>query len=156
MEKNNGKKGVWDFADNLVSTVTKYKKEKAEIRERENKVDSKVLIIVLGMMFVGSALAAIIGGSCSAIKEKKRQQEIQAKLNAGYIQMICSDEDLIGENYLAVKHRLEAAGFTNFELIDLGGWLLDGDVKSISIAGKSDFSTYDCFLTDAKIVITHY
>ena len=66
-----------------------------------------------------------------------------------------------GEHYADVVTRLESSGFTNIttrkqeDLIT--GWLTkDGETESVSVNGRTDFSTTDEFDRDAKIVVTYH
>lgn len=72
-----------------------------------------------------------------------------------------SSDDLEGENYKDVVVRLEKAGFTNITadpLEDLiTGWVTDeGAVKSVSINGKTSFSSGESYPKDATIRVLYH
>ena len=66
-----------------------------------------------------------------------------------------------GENYKEVRAQLEANGFKNFEEIALNDadeneeWK-EGDVKSVSIGGDSDFANGDFLDPEDAVVITYH
>lgn len=77
----------------------------------------------------------------------------EGKISAGFYR------DLVGENYQYVESTLEAAGFTNIELIDLddqGLFKKDGEVTSVSVGGNTSFDSLDYFDKDVKVVITYH
>ena len=79
----------------------------------------------------------------------------KAKMD-GKIIVGTAEEDFEKENYKVVESTLKAAGFTNFEFIDLGDFFFKDKVKSVSIKGNSDFSADDYFYSDDKVVITYH
>ena len=85
---------------------------------------------------------------------EQNQAEREGKISAGYY------EDWIDQDYQTVVAHLEAAGFTNIEVIDLDDYGLafwnDGKVEMISVGGNTSFSSSDYFYPDTKVVITHH
>lgn len=64
------------------------------------------------------------------------------------------------KNYEEVTTALKTLGFTNIKyeiLYDIvSGWTDNGEVESVSIAGKTDFTRGDVFSADAEIIITYH
>ena len=111
-------------------------------------------VIILVIIFLAVlVLPHIIN---NAIDQKKTNDA----LSQGKIAIGCSYEDCVGKNYTEVLYQLQAAGFTNIVLNDLGTggflWLETDKIKSISVAGKTKFYSDDFFYPDAKIIITYY
>ena len=85
-------------------------------------------------------------------------KEIKEK---GYIAVNDSYIDYTGEYYKTVVGQLEGNGFTNIEEVDLNdadkndNWE-DGEVKTVSIGGDSDFWDGDYFDPNAKVVVTYH
>ena len=71
-----------------------------------------------------------------------------------------SASDYKYENYQDVQKDLEDAGFTNITteiLYDIvWGWTEEGEVKSVSIDGRTDYDKGEVFNMDAPIVITYH
>ena len=118
-------------------------------RAREERAIWKVLAV---LMVVLIGFGAIMAG-IEAIEERQAQKE-------GKISVGSSSSSLIKQDYETVVANLEAAGFTNIEVIDLNDAGLafwnDGKVESISIGGDTSFDSSDYFYPDAKVVITHH
>lgn len=78
----------------------------------------------------------------------------QGKIQAGFYR------DYLNQNYEVVEKQMEAAGFTNIEIIDLNDPGLFGGkkdkVKSVSVAGNSSFDSTDWFSPDDKVIISHH
>lgn len=68
--------------------------------------------------------------------------------------------EYVHKNYEDVADALKALGFTNIKyevLYDIVyGWTEDGEVESVSIAGKTDFNRGEVFSADDEIVITYH
>ena len=78
----------------------------------------------------------------------------------GEVAVPASASDYKYENYQDVQKDLEDAGFTNITtkiLYDIvWGWTEEGEVKSVSIDGRSDYIKNEVFNMDAPIVITYH
>lgn len=78
----------------------------------------------------------------------------------GEVAVPASASDYKYENYQDVKKDLEDAGFTNITteiLYDIVlGWTDEGEVKSVSIDGRTDYEKGEVFNMDAPIVITYH
>ena len=88
-------------------------------------------------------------------EEKKAQIAVsEGKISAGYY------NDYIEKNYVSVQKQLEAAGFTNVEVVDLNDAGLfknkKDTVENVSVNGDSSFSSSDYFDKDATVVITYH
>ena len=69
--------------------------------------------------------------------------------------------EVSSSNYQDMVTQFKGAGFTNVstkEIDDLIlGWLTeDGQVKEVSIGGKTSFSTSDSFATDTPVVVSYH
>lgn len=64
------------------------------------------------------------------------------------------------KNYVEVETALKSLGFTNIKhnvLYDIVlGWTDEGEVDSVSIAGKTDFKRGDVFASDSEVIITYH
>lgn len=64
------------------------------------------------------------------------------------------------KNYEEVTNALKTLGFTNIKyeiLYDIVmGWTDGGEIESVSIAGKTEFTRGDVFPADAEIIITYH
>lgn len=73
-----------------------------------------------------------------------------------------SSSKAYSEYYKDIKKEFENAGFTNIvlekieDITPTSVWNKEGEIKSISIDGKSSFKTTDSFNTDSKIVIKYH
>lgn len=78
----------------------------------------------------------------------------------GEVAVPASASDYKYENYQDVQKDLEDAGFTNITteiLYDIVlGWTDEGEVKSVSIDGRTDYEKGEVFNMDAPIVITYH
>jgi hypothetical protein len=78
----------------------------------------------------------------------------------GEAMMPASASDFKFDNYKDVETALRNAGFTNVKtaiLYDIvWGWTSEGEVESVSINGKTDFTKGNVFKKDAEIVITYH
>ena len=78
----------------------------------------------------------------------------------GEVAVPASASDYKYENYKDVQKDLEDAGFTNITteiLYDIVlGWTEEGEVKSVSIDGRTDYDKGEVFNMDAPIVITYH
>lgn len=77
------------------------------------------------------------------------------------IEVTSSEHALRGENYKVVQMKLKDMGFKNIEsekIKDLKFGILSdqGDVKEVTINGKSDFSENDRYPKDAKVKIFYH
>ena len=136
---------------------------RAKNEELENKRDH--IGFIIGIVFI--VMIIIVGVSALLIhdyneqqREHAEQQRIDEAIAQGKIAVCYNYDDFTDIKYQAVKAQLEAVGFTNFTLIDLGEdgflWSNTDKVKSVSIAGKSSFHKNDYFFPDDKIIITYY
>lgn len=78
--------------------------------------------------------------------------------NPDAIRVGVSSEDLVGMNYYEVAELLQEQGFTNIKLHNEGWHLLKdkGEVKSVTIDGCEDFSSFSKFMPDDVIIIYYY
>lgn len=117
-------------------------------KEKENKRD---FIILATILLISILILVIIFGSEQV---NKIVAEKEGKISAG------SYSELIGKDYKSVEAHLEAAGFTNIELIDLhdSGIMFwnNGKVETISIGGSTSFGTTSYFDKDTKIIISYH
>ena len=78
----------------------------------------------------------------------------------GEVAVPASASDYKYDNYQNVQKDLEDAGFTNIAteiLYDIiWGWTEEGEVKSVSINGRTDYEKGEVFNQDAPIVITYH
>ena len=78
----------------------------------------------------------------------------------GEVAVPASASDYKYDNYQEVQKDLEDAGFTNITteiLYDIvWGWTAEGEVKSVSIDGRTDYEKGEVFKKDAPIVITYH
>lgn len=82
------------------------------------------------------------------------------EIGDGEVAVSASSSDYKYENYQDVQKSLEDAGFTNIAteiLYDIVlGWTEEGEVKSVSIDGRTDYEKGEVFNLDAPIVITYH
>ncbi len=77
-------------------------------------------------------------------------------LNLTTAKVSLSDEDLLGEQYDDVVTMFQSLGFTNIETKELPNATKEnGEVVSVSINGDTDFSAWDRFPYEAKIVVSY-
>ena len=78
----------------------------------------------------------------------------------GEVAVPASASDYKYDNYQDVQKDLKDAGFTNITteiLYDIiWGWTEEGEVKSVSIDGRTDYEKGEVFKKDAPIVITYH
>ena len=71
-----------------------------------------------------------------------------------------SPADMIGKNYKIVMEQLKKNGFTNVKTdVDaaiFSGLFRSGEVKEVTIEGRSDFTDESVYYPDAIIIITYY
>ncbi len=83
-----------------------------------------------------------------------------AELADGEVKLDVAASEYKHKNYEDVTTALKALDFTNIKyevLYDIVlGWTDNGEVESVSIAGKTDFNRGDVFPADAEIVITYH
>ena len=123
----------------------------ADILREENKIKQLKHENRVGCLCIGLILLVFLG--IFIMSSPETVGKLTGKISAGY------HSDLEGENYRYVKSTLEAAGFTNIELIDLndqGLFKKDGEVTSVSVGGNTSFDSWDFFEKNAKIVITYH
>ena len=122
------------------------------LKERNRAREERTTWIILAVMMAVLIGFGAIMASIERIEEHKAQKE--GKISAG------SSSSLIEQDYRTVVANLEAAGFTNIEVIDLNDSGLafwnDGKVETISIGGNTSFGSSDYFYPDTKVVITHH
>lgn len=82
------------------------------------------------------------------------------EVGEGEVAVPASASDYKYDNYQDVQKDLEDAGFTNITteiLYDIvWGWTEEGEVKSVSIDGRTDYDKGEVFKKDAPIVITYH
>lgn len=116
---------------------------KEKVKDRENK-RGFILLLVAVLLPFAIVLCMKIHGSVS---------KSQGKIQGGFYR------DYLNQQYDVVEKQLQAAGFTNIEIIDLNDPGIfgthRGKVQSVSIAGKSSFDSYNWFDPDDKVIISH-
>lgn len=82
------------------------------------------------------------------------------ELAEGEVKLDVAASEYKYENYEDVTTALKTLGFTNIKynvLYDIVfGWMDEGEVESVSIAGSSDFNRGDVFIADAEVIITYH
>lgn len=121
-------------------------------KERERKSSSRwflvFLILWIGIIVFCLSMAFIFDDSSSSFGSDK----IAMPESSGYY---------TGRNYETVGRELSDLGFTNIEYdtiddLTVGWFAKEGDVKYVSISGKSSFKKDDYFKKDDHIVITYH
>lgn len=83
-----------------------------------------------------------------------------AELEENQVKMNVAASEYKFKNYTEAESALRALGFTNIKyniLYDIVfGWTDNGEVESVSIAGKTDFTRGDVFQANSEIVITYH
>lgn len=138
---------------NINQTIHKRTTDDADVIRAKNEGKDNVLTVIglfIPVVFVFFMMIIfVIVPSCKAELAKNDGKIVAYGYN-----------DLVGQDYQTVKATLEAAGFTNIELIDLNDSGLffwdDGKVKMLSIAGDTDFGEFDYFNPSDKVVITYH
>lgn len=110
-----------------------------------------------GEIFDKSAAVIV---SYHSLKPKSAPTE-EFQLVDGQVRISAAPKELKGKSYQEVFSLLQEIGFTNITSKPMGdlkkGWLHDdGEVKEVSIAGSTKFSTNDIFDSDAEIVIFYH
>lgn len=126
------------------------RKDRQNAREhKENKWSMIGFIIILAAFF------ALIG-----IMAFKEENDKKKSIEAGMIQLGQSSEDIEGEKYQSIVKKLESAGFTNIDAVDLddAGWITDREdtIDSMSVDGDKTFNKSDYFKPDSKIIIFYH
>lgn len=122
--------------------------------ERKNAVKSEALtMILLIAAIVGLLMFSAVMNICSDVKDSFAYR-------SGKIQVGQCASDMEGENYKAVKEQLKSAGFTNITVVDLDNAGIfrnrKDTVDSVSIGGKTSFSSSTFFDPDSKVVIAYH
>ncbi len=82
------------------------------------------------------------------------------ELAEGEVKMDVAASEYMHKNYEDVTSALKTIGFTNIEyniLYDIViGWTDEGEVESVSIDGRTDFTRGEVFKQDAPVVITYH
>ena len=82
------------------------------------------------------------------------------ELETGQVKVDVAASEYKYKNYKDVETALKKLGFTNIKyniLYDIiWGWTENGEVDSVSIAGKKDFTRGDVFPENAEIIITYH
>ena len=82
------------------------------------------------------------------------------EVGEGEVAVPSSASDYKYDNYQDVQKDLENAGFTNITteiLYDIvWGWTEEGEVKNVSIDGRTDYEKGEVFKQDAPIIITYH
>ena len=123
------------------------------------KLDS-MLVVGICMMIGGLCVVGISEVATEAKKETRAKNKKRGNKNANN-NMIPAGKDadeFIQVNYKDVAEQLRAFGFKNIVLTAEKKGMLDteGDVSSVSIAGNSEFSEYDEFDMNSKVIIHYY
>ena len=137
---------IEEVYNEIYEAITKEKKKIERANSRKNAKKYKPLIItitaILASLFVIWIIISLI---------------TNAPQDPNLIKVGISSSDAFGEHYEDVIEILEKSGFTNIEARD-DGWNLfakPGSVKSISINGDKEFSSWDRFDKDAVVVILY-
>jgi hypothetical protein len=72
-----------------------------------------------------------------------------------------NEDELVGENYKTIRKEFKKNGFTNIEVHPkrdlITGWITkNGEVSSVRIGGKKDFSYHDWIDKDTKVKIVYH
>lgn len=92
-------------------------------------------------------------------KENPNYKRKGARPKTSNVQTVGKDSgDFLNENYADMVEFLKARGFKNIEIRAERKGLLDteGAIKGISVAGNTEFSEYDEFDINTKIIIRYY
>lgn len=121
-----------------------------------NANDNGAFLVLFAMMFIASPSMAFLYAEEEKKKTKKNITSNKTKAN---IQSAGKDaKEFIHEYYEDVTEQLRELGFKNIVTKAEKKGLLDteGAVKSISIAGNSEFSDNDEFDVNSKVIIRYY
>lgn len=117
---------------------------RAKVKDRVDRRECIMMIICFVLLLLPFAISMI----------NSNVARNQGKIHVGYY------KDYIDQKYEVVVKQMEAAGFTNIEIIDLDEPGLLGrkkeKVQSISIAGDSTFDSDDWFYPSDIVIISHY
>lgn len=100
--------------------------------------------------------------SCSSDKVSVETLYVDrlAELADGEVKVDVSASEYKHKDYEEVTTALKTLGFTNINyeiLYDIAlGWTDEGEIESVSIAGKTEFTRGDVFPADAEIIITYH
>lgn len=131
--------------------MTEYNLQKMKTEVEESKRSDRAIYVML--VFVVLLWVAIIWYWDKPDREAAKKKE-QGLISAG------SYSDYEDKNYETVVEQLKAKGFTNIKTIDLDDSFMfvrkEDTVESISIAGDSQFDSYDYFEPDDKVIISYH
>ena len=117
------------------------------------------IIVVIGLVVFGVVKLKEYDADQKA-RMAEQEEAIEKAERAGKIQVQYDSYTFKDENYKTVKAKLEDAGFTNIETVDLEDSGLAfwnyGNVEFVSIDGKKNFSSDNYYMPDVKIVIYHH
>ena len=140
-----------NYSSSSYSSSNTYSSSPRRTSTHSSKEDNRTIIICLAFFLAMAVLCLGI----SFLYELKDQQAMEK----GYVQ-VGSSSELIGEDYETVEAHFYAAGFYDIELIDLDdsglAFWKDGKVKTISVGGKTSFSSSDWFDPDDTVIITYH
>ena len=105
-------------------------------------------------VIIGTVLCILVLLGCGSSSGSSESHE-------GEVKTVEGASHYKNKNYQEVENELRQIGFTNIstEAIDdlITGWLTkDGEVESVSIDGDDDFSAYNWYPAESKVVITYH
>ena len=114
------------------------------------------LLVLFSMMFMLSPI--MVSVFFEDEKKKSRKQQVLNRVASNMQSVGKNATDFYLHNYDDVVEQLKILGFKNIEIKPEKKGILDieGGVKSISIAGDSEFRYDDVFDVNAKIIIRYY
>lgn len=121
--------------------------------------DPALGIVLLLFSISGFCFEAVVIMENNEQKKKENRKKIaKTPNNSARLSPGKEGEEFYLQNYEDAIEELKEIGFKNIEAKPVKKGLLDteGAIKSISIAGKTEFSEYDEFSINAKIIIRYY
>ena len=121
---------------------------------RKSSAKTEVLTMILPFLAIVMLLMlSAVMNVCADVKDSFAYRS--GKIQVGQ----CAD-DMEGENYKVVKEQLKSVGFTNITVVDLDNAGIfrnkKDTVDSVSIGGKTSFSSGTFFDPDVKVVIAYH
>lgn len=116
-----------------------------------------MMLLIIGMNFLIAPTWVL-----KEIKKKENAKIMRAgnyqKTNSSIISIGKDSEDFYNANYADMVEFLKARGFKNIDSKPERKGLLDteGAIKGISVSGNTEFSEYDEFDVNSKIIIRYY
>lgn len=113
------------------------------------------MVAILGMIIITIPVYIMFSGN------NKKKKNIQRIISPDYAMI--NDEMLFfeDENYILIKSKFEAAGFTNIKCVPLNDLNFftkknNGKVENISVNGSEEFEEGDTFVKDSPVIISYH